>query len=200
MIAHIIFRLYANSLFYDKKLLQKVFISKRNVSHYMLKLIVLDVDRTIWSHNDASSLIPPFKKINDDLIIDKCGSRVELNYGLRNFLEHFISLGLYFSISSWNFPENVFELLENFNILKYFSYPVIEPSPNKGLMIKKIVENFRKDNVIISPKEILYIDDRSIHLDEVKRFIGPVNFLRYGIDVVDWNDAICKVESLVSKT
>lgn len=67
-------------------------------------------------------------------------------------------------------------------------------------MIKKIIENFRKDNVIISPKEILYLDDRCIHLDEVKRFVGPVNFLRYGIDVVDWNDAIFKVESLVSKT
>ncbi|MEM3384187.1 MAG: magnesium-dependent phosphatase-1 [Nitrososphaeria archaeon] len=166
----------------------------------MLKLIVLDADRTIWSHHDASSLIPPFKRINDNLIIDKYGSRVELNQGLRDFLEHFINLGIYFSISSWNFPENVFELLELFNILKYFSYPVVEPSPNKGLMIKRIVENFKKANIIIFPEEILYIDDRDIHLYEVKRFVGPVNFLRYGFDVVNWVDAISKVEGLISKT
>lgn len=67
-------------------------------------------------------------------------------------------------------------------------------------MIKKIVEDFKKANVIISPKEILYIDDRDIHLDEVKRFVGQVNFLRYGFDVVGWVDAIGKVKSLISKT
>lgn len=163
----------------------------------MIKLIVLDVDRTIWSHHNSSDLVPPFKLLSTNLVKDRYGSKVRLNEKLREFLEFSRKKGLLLSIASWNEPENVLELLSMFSIVNYFVFPTIEPHPNKSHMIQKIISNLGEKGIRISPEEILYIDDRDIHLREVRAILGNVLFLKYGSDVKNWQEVVNVVKSMI---
>ncbi|MEM3403487.1 MAG: magnesium-dependent phosphatase-1 [Nitrososphaeria archaeon] len=162
----------------------------------MIKLIIIDADCTIWSHHNASSLIPPFKLLSKDLIEDRYGSKIKLNGRFREFLEFSRDNGIILSIASWNQPENVLELLSMFSIIHYFAFPTIEPHPNKSHMIQKIVSNLRKKGIRIYPEEILYIDDRDIHLKEVRDTFEYVSFIKYGSDVENWQEVIDMVKNV----
>jgi len=164
----------------------------------MIRLVVLDVDKTVWAHHNASALIGPFKIVSKDIIQDKYYSTVRLNDGIRAFLEFAAKKGIILSLASWNEPENVLDLLSLFDIDRFFIFPVIEPHPNKYMMFQKIVMNLGGKGIRLLPEEILYIDDRDIHLEEIRKSIGNINFLKYGIDVKNWYDVINKVEHLIT--
>jgi magnesium-dependent phosphatase-1 len=64
-------------------------------------------------------------------------------------------------------------------------------------MIKKILTNLEMSGKRIYPEEVLYIDDRDIHLIDVRENIGEVNFLKFGYDVKSWQDVINKLNRLI---
>ncbi|MGC9201569.1 MAG: magnesium-dependent phosphatase-1 [Thermoproteota archaeon] len=161
----------------------------------MIRLVVLDADRTIWDHHNVTELRSPFKLVSKDVAEDANGVKVKLNDKLIDFLEFAREKGILVSLASWNEPKNVFELLSLFGIDKYFVFPIAEPHPNKHLMIQKIISNLSKRGIDISPNEILYIDDRDIHLSEIREKIGNVKFLKFGADIKDWKEAINKIEN-----
>jgi magnesium-dependent phosphatase-1 len=163
----------------------------------MIKLIVLDADGTIWSHHDASALVAPFEIVSCDVIQDKYHSTVRLNDGIREFLNYVRENGILLSLASWNEPENVFSLLSLFGIDGFFVFPVVEPHPNKHVMLQKIVLGLSQRGVKVLPEEILYIDDRDVHLEEIRSSVGNVKFLRYGVDVENWYDALDKVKCVI---
>ncbi|MBO3757961.1 MAG: magnesium-dependent phosphatase-1, partial [Candidatus Brockarchaeota archaeon] len=72
-------------------------------------------------------------------------------------------------------------------------FPIAEPHPNKHLMIQKIIRNLSEKGINISPNEILYIDDRDIHLSKIKEKVGNVKFLKFGVDVKNWQEVIDKI-------
>lgn len=160
----------------------------------MIRLIVLDADRTIWDHHNVTELRGPFKLVSREVAEDANGVKVKLNYKLVDFLEFVSKKGILVSLASWNEPKNVFELLSLFGIDKYFVFPMAEPHPNKYIMIQKIVSKLKQEGVYISPDEILYIDDRDIHLNEIREKVGNVKFLRFGTDIKNWQEAIDKIE------
>jgi magnesium-dependent phosphatase-1 len=160
----------------------------------MIRLIVLDADGTIWDHHNVTELRGPFKLVSKDVAEDMNGVKVRLNDKLIDFLEFARKKGILVSLASWNEPKNVFELLSLFGIDKYFVFPVAEPHPNKYQMIQKIVSNLSKIGTDISPDEILYIDDRDIHLSEIRERIGNVKFLKFGLDIKDWQEAINRID------
>jgi magnesium-dependent phosphatase-1 len=160
----------------------------------MIKLAIIDADRTIWTHHDASALIPPFELITHDIVRDRYGSRVELHEGFRAFLDFVKGNGIFLSLASWNEPENVFELLSLFNVDRYFVSPIAEPHPNKHLMLKKIIMNLNKKGISILPNEILFVDDNDRYLGEIKEAVGDVSYLKYGVDVRNWVDVVNKIK------
>jgi magnesium-dependent phosphatase-1 len=159
----------------------------------MIKLIVLDADRTIWDHHNVTELVSPFKLVSEGVAEDANGVKVRLNGNVIDFLEFANKRGILISLASWNEPKNVFELLSLFRINKYFISPISEPHPNKYLMIQKIISNLSRRGINIFPDEILYIDDRDIHLSEIRKKIGNVKFLRFGVDIKNWQEAIDEI-------
>ena len=163
----------------------------------LIKLVVMDADGTIWNHHSVSELVSPFRLISRDIAEDRYGEKVVLKERLREFLEFAKHKRILVSLASWNEPENVFELLSIFKIFDYLVYPMAEPHPNKHSMIKKILTNLEMSGKRIYPEEVLYIDDRDIHLIDVRENIGEVNFLKFGYDVKSWQDVINKLNRLI---
>ncbi len=148
-----------------------------------VKLIVLDLDGTLWDHLDASSLVEPLKVIDHDTVVDSRGEILRLYPHARWFLEKTWSLGLPLAVASWNYPEITVKILELLCIKKYFSYLGIEPHPHKYKVLLKIIEWYKHKYGYIQPSEILYVDDRRIHLEEMYKYIGQVMFLQMWEDI-----------------
>ncbi len=39
-----------------------------------MRLLILDLDKTLWSHPDISSTNPPYRRVSEDAIADSHGS------------------------------------------------------------------------------------------------------------------------------
>lgn len=152
----------------------------------MIKLLILDLDGTVWDHLDASSLQPPYTRLNDNVAVDSRGVRVTLTRGVRWFLEKVYGK-VALTVCSWNKWDNAFNLLKTFNLHKFFGYFGIENHPHKYLVFKKIIKWYKnRYGEDIGAKEILYIDDRRIHLDEIYKYIGVIRFIQMGVDSRDF--------------
>jgi len=144
-----------------------------------MKLLILDLDGTLWDHEDASALVPPYE-FNGDCLTDSTGQKLCLFPGVREFLE-WASERFILSIASWNVEKKVRPILEGFGLWHYFAFPKIENHPNKGDMIVRTL----KELEILGYKveEAIYVDDRDIHIGEVKTAVPSIRFVHM------WRDA-----------
>lgn len=149
-----------------------------------MKLLVLDLDKTLWDHYDASQLVPPFR-IHDTELIDSLGNKLRLFNGVLEFLE-WAKERFILSIASWNVEELVEPILEEFNIRDYFVFPKIENHPDKADMIFRTIQELKSVGYEI--EEVLYIDDRTIHLDEIKKRIPNMKFIHMWQDVKSFEE------------
>ncbi len=143
-----------------------------------VKLVVLDLDGTLWDHMDASSLLEPLETIDHNTVVDSKGEVLRLYPDARWFLEKLWELGLPVAIASWNHPDITVKILELLGVKKYFSYLGIEPHPHKYKVLLKIMDWYKHKYGYIHPGEILYVDDRRIHLEEIHERIGQVMFIQ----------------------
>ncbi|USH00557.1 magnesium-dependent phosphatase-1 [Thermococcus argininiproducens] len=149
-----------------------------------MKLLILDLDGTLWDHYDASRLTPPFK-VNRNELVDSYGNKLRLFEGAREFLEWAKDRFL-LSIASWNVEELVRPILEEFGIWHYFVFPKIENHPNKADMILRTLKQLQTIGYEIN--EVIYVDDRTLHLEEVKRAIPEIKFVHMWRDVKNFEE------------
>ncbi len=162
----------------------------------MIKLLVLDLDGTLWDHLDASSLTPPYTRIGEDTVVDSQGIRVTLNRGARWFLAKVYGR-IALAVASWNEWSKAYELLRVFGLDHYFGYLGIEPHPHKHLILEKILKWYKhRYGETLRPDEILYVDDRRIHLEDIYRHIGKIRFLQMGVDIQDFYELYRRLEEL----
>ncbi len=150
-----------------------------------IKLVIFDADKTLWDHPDVSLMKPPFQRIDEDTLVDTIGSEIHLYKGVREMLQRLKEQGIVISLASWNAPEPCLEAFEKLDLLKYFTHPKVRPHPEKYKMIKELLEDLRGEGIEIEPNEILYVDDKSKHLSDVRKQIGEVCFLHMWVDVKD---------------
>jgi len=148
-----------------------------------IKLVVLDLDGTLWDHPDVSTLTPPFRRVDHDSALDVEGGLVRLHDGMRQLIEELSKRGVLLSIASWNKPEPVHELLKLFELDSFFRHPMVQFHPNKERMVMELLERLGEDGVTVEPEEILYVDDHDWHLVDIRGAVGPVNFLHAWKDV-----------------
>ena len=121
-----------------------------------MKLVVFDLDGTLWDHEDASQLIPPLKKLSEDVIVDSKGERLRLHPNVRRILSKLKEIhNVILAVASWNKPDRVKPILKLLSIKEYFDYIVIEFTDRKDLMIRRIVKQIEKDrNVRLLPQNL----------------------------------------------
>ncbi len=144
-----------------------------------MRLLVLDLDGTLWDHEDASQLTPPYE-FHGDSLTDAYGEELRLFPGVREFLE-WASGRFILTIASWNVEERVRPILEGFGLWDYFTFPKIEGHPNKADMIRRTLEELASIGYEID--EVIYVDDRDLHIDEIKMTLPEVEFVHMWVDV-----------------
>ena len=155
-----------------------------------IKLVIFDADKTLWDHPDVSTTNPPFQRTDENTLVDTIGSEIRLYEGVREMLQRLKEQGVIVSLASWNTPESCLEALQKLDLLRYFKHPKVQPHPEKHKMIKELLEDLRKDGVKIEPSEILYVDDKSRHLGDVRKQIGEIRFLQMWVDLKDHTEIL----------
>ncbi len=150
-----------------------------------VRLVILDCDLTLWDHANVSALVAPLTQIDADTVKDAQGSEVRLVPGTRELLRELRTRGILTSIASWNDPVPVFMLFELFGLAEYFTHPKVEPHPYKERTIGALLEEFAAEGIQLQPDEVLYVDDRALHLRRVRDAHGPIRTVRPGTDVFD---------------
>ncbi len=167
---------------------------------WRLKVLFIDLDGTIWSHLDASSLTPPFRRISADVIEDSAGVKVRLLQGVREFLAGVRGLGIIIASLSWNNPVKALEAIKAFGINHLFDAHYIEPHPHKGeVMAYALMDLSEKLNTKLGPENVVYIDDRDIHIKEIREKVGDVLFLHAWKDFKDFSEAYNIIKQYVSE-
>ncbi len=150
-----------------------------------LRLLMIDLDRTLWDHPDVTSTVPPYVKIGD-AVVDGRGEAIRLLPGAPDLLRWAASSGVSLAVVSWNEPAKALAVLDAFSLTQYFRYLYIEPHPMKHVMIGRLIERYVAEGGPKNFAEMLYIDDKDIHVHDVWRYVGPVPFLQWGRDLTDY--------------
>lgn len=143
-----------------------------------VKLLILDLDRTLWDHPDISQASPPFRRVERRVAEDSRGTVVRLRDCAEELLRHAKQSGMKLAIASWNFKEPALSALEALGVLSYFDVVVIEPHPRKEEMIRKILRE-----VEVAPEEALFIDDNELIVERVLRHLPALKTLRFGVEI-----------------
>jgi len=153
-------------------------------------LLLVDLDGTLWDHKDISTLDPPFRRISDDVIADSNNITVKLNREMIKVVKWARENGAIVSTLSWNIPEKALSALKAFDVVKYFDYITVENTRRKDIMIVKLLKKIESEKGLkINLNDIIYIDDLTIHIDDIYRNIGKIHFLQIGVDFKTFEEA-----------
>ncbi|QOJ79077.1 magnesium-dependent phosphatase-1 [Infirmifilum lucidum] len=155
-----------------------------------MKLLILDLDRTLWSHPDISSTSPPYRRVSEDAVTDSHGNTIRLNPCARELLALAKSKGLLLAVASWNNPEQALAALEALGLKEYFDLIVVEPHPFKEEMIKRILASLE-----LAPEDAIFVDDNTAICERVKNALQGLRVLNVGSDVRD----LCDVKALLEQ-
>lgn len=155
-----------------------------------IKLVIFDCDLTLWDHRNVSGLRLPFVKVDTETVQDADGIRVRLFPGLRNVLSALREQGMLISVASWNHPEPVFAIFDLLELSGYFTRPKVEPHPYKERTIATLFQELAADGMLLRPEEVLYVDDRRLHLQRVREVLGSIHTLQVGTDIGDLREVL----------
>ena len=165
-----------------------------------VRLVILDCDLTLWDHHNVSELRLPFSRVDADTVEDAAGVRVRLQSGAQDLLRGLSERGVLISIASWNRPEPVFAILDLLDLTGFFVRPKVEFHPYKERAVATLLEELAGEGIILRPEEVLYVDDRALHLRRVRAAVGPVQTLRPGTDIKDLREVLKLILDRESKT
>ncbi len=158
-------------------------------------LLLMDLDGTMWDHKNVSELIPPFKRVSETRVVDSRNVPVNLYIDTLKIVLWARERGAIISSLSWNEPKKALGVLDAFGIRDLFHYHMIENHPNKDQMILKLLSMLKEEGLDIPLCRIIYIDDRTIHLDSIYRNIGRIVFLQAWKDFKNHEEAVRKIET-----
>ncbi len=156
----------------------------------MIRLVVLDCDRTLWEHEDVFTLQAPFTHVDGQTVQDVRGEQVRLTPGARELLDALQHRGVLISICSWNRADLVFAVLDLLGLTRYFVHPKVEFHPHKDRMILALLAELAEEGTALRPEEVLFVDDNPMMLEKVRQGVGPVRTLRAGVDVRDLREVL----------
>lgn len=144
----------------------------------VVKLLILDLDQTLWDHPDISQVTLPLRLQNQGVAVDANGVFVRLRDCAEELLQHAKSTGIKLAVASWNLREPAAAALEVFGLTAYFDVVVIEPHPRKEEMIEKILRALS-----VKPEEALFVDDNEYIVHRVRKRLPKLRTLHYGYEV-----------------
>ncbi len=152
-------------------------------------LLALDLDGVVWDCEDISLTKPPYIKISENLIRDSLGQEIRLREGVKELLRWVINEGGITATLSWNMPDIARQALKALGIDEYFNYHCIEYHPRKHELLRQLLLLIKNDlGTKLKPSNIVYVDDRIIHIEHVHKKVGKVRFIHFGNEVKNFHN------------
>lgn len=165
-----------------------------------VRLVILDLDLTLWNHRNVTGLARPFQSAGDDAVVDQTGVRVSLFPGVRTLLDGLRERSMIVAAASWNEPDAVQEIFDLLDLNHYFDHKKVEPHPNKERLVAALFRDLEAAGRRVRPSEALYVDDRRIHLDAIHATVGPIRFLQFGVDIKQPGEILSYLDSTHNAT
>lgn len=151
-------------------------------------IVFFDLDGTLWDHLDISATHPPFTRISDSSILDSMGVKISLLPGAVDFIRWVRSNNGIISTCSWNEYDKAMDALKCFGLEKLFDFHKISTNPNKFQLMEQVLEALSKENISIDKERLFYIDDRDIHIKDVKERFPDMKFFNIWKNGLDFED------------
>lgn len=136
------------------------------------RLLVLDLDGTIWSNEFNPDRQPPFMRISRNEVRTGEGETLSLNTGLLELLNQARVRNVVCSIASMGDPDIVLPLIERFGLPIKFRHSQLGWD-GKDSMVEEILVLEAEDGIKVSNVEVMFVDDDEKNLLEVgNRFPG----------------------------
>lgn len=140
-------------------------------------LLAVDLDGTLWDHEDVSKMKPPFRRISQYIIMDSQGDMLKVYEYMIKLIKWAKENNAIVITLSWNQKEKAIEALKVLDLYNLFDYHLINPKPIKHILLNNLLEELRKLGINISSNKIVYIDDHIWHLEDIRKLIGGVFFI-----------------------
>lgn len=163
-------------------------------------IVFFDLDGTLWDHLDITACSLPFTRLSDSVISDTKGTRITLLDGAVNFIEWVRNSGGIISTCSWNEYDKAIAGLEAFGLVRLFDFLKISTSPSKYKLIEDVISDLESEGKAISPDMLFYVDDRDIHIRDVKERFPEITFFRMWKNGMDFETVRAVISSKISST
>jgi magnesium-dependent phosphatase-1 len=131
------------------------------------KLLVLDVDGTIWPNEYNPDRQPPFVRLSANEVRTGGGETISINPGMMVLLHRALNRNIICSIASIGDPDVVLPIIQQFRLPIRFKHPQLGWD-GKDAMIEEILRRLEaEDGTKVSDAEILFLDDEEKNLIEV---------------------------------
>jgi magnesium-dependent phosphatase-1 len=162
-------------------------------------LLLVDLDRTLWDHHNVSGMRPPFVRVGEGVIADSRGETLRVYDYMVNLIRWAKEMGAVVAVLSWNKREIAMEAIRALGLEGLFDYFVIEWTPRKDVMVRRLFEELRRRGKTFRPCDVVYIDDREMHLEQVSRELGPIGAIRAQADCSTFESCRRLVEKMLSR-
>jgi len=159
----------------------------------------MDLDGTLWDHLNISGVNPPYMRIDELSIRNNDNIIITVYKSALDFMKWAKSNGAIITSLSWNRTDYVNEALAKLGIIELFDYNSTDYTPDKDKRLLKLIEELKMSGIDIKPEMIVYVDDRDIHMENIKKNIGNIVFINIWKDIKNYDDAKKIVEEKILK-
>ena len=163
-------------------------------------ILAMDLDGTLWNHLNISGVSPPYMRVDDASIKNNDNVIITLYKSALDFMKWAKSNGAIITSLSWNRTDYVNEALSKFGITELFDYHSTDYTPDKDQRLLKLIEKLKLSGIDITPDRIVYVDDRDIHMEAIRKNIGDIIFINIWKDIKNYDEAKKIVEDNILKT
>lgn len=135
----------------------------------LIKIVVFDIDDTLWYSVAAPDAIKRFERLDDDRVADHTGFAQQLMPNAREVLDILKEKGYILAIATMGPEDQVRSFMEGFGIEGYFNFEISAfEREDKGEKIAKILADVN-EITDVAPGEMVYVDDNLGYLNAAKK-------------------------------
>ena len=152
-------------------------------------MLATDIDGTLWDTLDISLVAPPYFADGKGRLRSADGTIVRLIPEAIDFVRWCRRNGAKVTSLSWNIPERVFPAIEVLGISDLFDFHATEYTDAKHERLFDLLAKLRRLGIIVPPRRVVYVDDRDIHIESIRKRVGDVVWVHIWKEVPDYNTA-----------